>query len=123
MICQTIIQDKHLIIPAGSFPLAHNAGHSTSSSAYLHLVCTCTYVHMDDHFNMLPSFPPMFPLFSFPLLIILPFLLCYPGVSACPAEVDEVWQIDWPYTRVNEDAVVPCGVDFVGTCTCMLVHS
>ena len=36
------------------------------------------------------------------------------GVTACPAEVDAVWQIEWPFTKVSDTAVVSCGTHVTG---------
>ena len=36
------------------------------------------------------------------------------GVTACQAEVDGVWQIEWPYIEVGDTSVVSCGANFTG---------
>ena len=36
------------------------------------------------------------------------------GVTACLAEVDVVWQIEWPFTKVSDTAVVSCGTHVTG---------
>ena len=43
-------------------------------------------------------------------------------VASCEAEIDEVWQIVWPFTPTNEVATVPCGADFIGTMYTLAVH-
>ena len=32
----------------------------------------------------------------------------------CPAEVDEVWNIEWPFATAGSTVTVSCGVNFVG---------
>ena len=36
----------------------------------------------------------------------------------CPAEIDEVWSIQWPYTSAGKNVTVSCGVDFIGMQGC-----
>ena len=32
----------------------------------------------------------------------------------CPAEVDEVWSIRWPFAPISSTVTVSCGVNFIG---------
>ena len=36
------------------------------------------------------------------------------NLKDCPANVDEVWNIQWPFAPAGTTVTVPCGVDFVG---------
>ena len=36
------------------------------------------------------------------------------GVTACQAEVDAIWQIEWPFIEVGNTSVVSCGANFTG---------
>ena len=36
------------------------------------------------------------------------------GVTACPAELDAVWQIEWPFIEAGDTSVVSCGANFTG---------
>ena len=45
--------------------------------------------------------------------------MCYydhylPIIAGCPEEVDQVWNILWPFTPPGVTVNVSCGVDFVG---------
>ena len=35
-------------------------------------------------------------------------------LTDCPANVDEVWNIQWPFVPAGTSVTVSCGVDFVG---------
>ena len=35
-------------------------------------------------------------------------------LADCPAGLDEVWNIQWPYAPAGSTVTVSCGVDFVG---------
>jgi hypothetical protein len=41
------------------------------------------------------------------------------SMADCPAEVDELWSIQWPFTPPQTLTIVTCGVDFVGNATRM----
>ena len=34
--------------------------------------------------------------------------------SGCPENVDDVWQMEWPYATPGTTVTVPCGVEFIG---------
>ena len=36
-------------------------------------------------------------------------------IADCPEEVDDVWNILWPFTPAGNPVTVSCGVDFIGT--------
>ena len=44
-------------------------------------------------------------------------VLCISVITDCPEEVDEDWNIQWPFTPAGVTVTVSCGVDFVGNLT------
>lgn len=47
-------------------------------------------------------------------VILAPSFLCCLKTLACHAEIDEVWQIDWPCANRGTAVSVSCGVNFIG---------